>query len=134
MLPKKYQRGIIDPLSLVALGFLVVSIFVGTAVVSKKGFNFDIREKAKVIGECERDSDCDSGYYCKTGGPITYCEVKPITLKTATPAPQKTPTPAPAKTPTPAATPQVCANDGKCIGPGDVCCSGNDYFDNTCPV
>ena len=42
----KNQKGFVDPLSLLTIAFLVVSLFVGTAVVSNEGFNFDIREKA----------------------------------------------------------------------------------------
>src|SRR4030042_456869 len=49
MLPRKYQKGFADPLSLFALGFLVISLFVGTAVVLNPNFTLDIRERARVV-------------------------------------------------------------------------------------
>lgn len=49
MLPKKVKKlswGFIDLVSLITLGFLVISLLVGSSVISKKGFSFDIRKLA----------------------------------------------------------------------------------------
>lgn len=48
---KHTQKGFIDPLSLISLGFLVVSLVVGTAVVTNRSESFDLRKSAKEIQE-----------------------------------------------------------------------------------
>lgn len=45
---RKNQSGFADPLSLIAVGFLVVSLFVGAAVVKNRNTKLDVREKATV--------------------------------------------------------------------------------------
>lgn len=60
----KNQKGFVDPLSLIGIGFLVVSLIAGTVVVSKKGFNFDIRNRAEAPGSFTCGGSCGSGYYC----------------------------------------------------------------------
>ena len=51
MLPRKNESGIADPISLFALAFLVISMFVGTFVVSNPNITLDIRERAREIEE-----------------------------------------------------------------------------------
>ena len=67
-MPNKYQKGLVDPISLFALGFLVVSLFVGATVVKNRGFNFDIREKAAITEPC---NVCIGGKCIKDASPQT---------------------------------------------------------------
>ena len=61
MLSKKHQRGFIDPISLFAIGFLVVSLIVGTKVATDRRKSLDIREKAAVdIGDGGGGNACTS--------------------------------------------------------------------------
>lgn len=138
MLPKKYQKGFIDPLSLFAIGFLVVSLIVGTKVVTDRQKSLDIRNEAKMIADCTADSDCGSGYKCISGS----CEKIPTI---STPAPTTRPAVTEEDkltfkeefldpgTPAPTAAPS-CKSNGKCIGPGERCCTGKSYFDIKCAV
>jgi len=75
MLPRKYQKGFVDPLSLFALGFLVVSLFVGTAVVSNPNFTLDIRQRAREVEDVGLSA----------------------IVKRPTPTPTRAPTPAPSR-------------------------------------
>ena len=50
---KKNQEGFVSVLSILSLGFLVVSLIVGTLVVTKKGGSFDIREFALMSEEVD---------------------------------------------------------------------------------
>ena len=134
MLPKKYQKGFVDPLSLFAIGFLVVSLIVGTKVVTDRQRSLDIRNEAKMIADCTSDSDCGSGYKCIVGD----CVIIPVpstpkpTTKPSTEDDQQTLKESLLDPDTPAPTPQTgCIADGKCIGPSEDCCNGS-YFDGTC--
>jgi hypothetical protein len=134
MLPKKYQKGFVDPLSLFAIGFLVISLIVGTKIVTDRQRSLDIREEAKMIADCSSDSDCGSGYKCIGG----FCEKIPTTTTTETITESSTDddrltqkeTSLDPDVPDPA--PQTdCIANGKCVGPGEDCCGGS-YFDNSC--
>ncbi len=105
-LPKKYQRGVVDPISLIALGFLVVSLFVGTVVISKKGFNFDIRERAKELDKLEKITPKTTPTPTPKS-PLPKIEPKepqtppspfPVAISTPTPTLSPTSTPIPIKT------------------------------------
>jgi len=83
MLPKYKnsfnQKGVVDPFSLISLGFLVITLLVGSAAVSNPEMAFDIRNQAKELidggtktlttlttkkssGEsCGKGSECKSG-------------------------------------------------------------------------
>ncbi len=137
MLPKKYQKGFVDPLSLFAIGFLVISLIVGTKVVTDRQRSLDIREEAKMIADCTSSSDCGSGYKCIGG----FCEKIPApstsksTAKPSSEDDRLTEKEAILDPGTPAPTPKTdCIANNKCIGPGDSCCSGDNYFDTACPV
>jgi hypothetical protein len=134
MLPNKYQKGFVDPLSLFAVVFLVVSLIVGTKVVTDRQRSLDIRNEAKMIADCSSDSDCGSGYKCIVGECITIpapSTPKP-TAKPSTEDDRLTEKEKLLDPGTPAPTPQAgCVADGKCIGPGESCCNGS-YFDNSC--
>jgi len=102
--------------------FLVGGVSAGVILVQQQQ---EIREKASCVSDgncigpgevCCNDSKFDSSCYVTE----TRCESKPAPEPTATPTPW---------TPSP-----QCKTDGNCIGPGEDCCSGNDYFDNSCPV
>jgi hypothetical protein len=134
MLSKKYQKGFVDPLSLFAIGFLLVSLIIGTKIVTDRQRSLDIRNEAKMIADCSSDSDCGSGYKCIVG----ECVIIPApstpkpTTKPSTEDDRQTLKESLLDPGTPAPTPKTdCIADGKCIGPGDSCCNGS-YFDNTC--
>lgn len=80
--PKKKFGGKKVIATILGILFLVGGIGAGVILVQRQQ---DIRERAKVIGECQNDTDCPSGYYCETGGPITYCEIKSTPAPTAPP-------------------------------------------------
>ena len=66
-LPRAQSRGFIDPLSLISLGFLVVTILVGTIAVNKQNANYSIRSWARIItGRCPDGSFAPDGEleYC----------------------------------------------------------------------
>jgi len=57
---KKYVRGVVDPLSIISVLFLLVTLVVGTAVVNDRGFSLNIAEKASDTGnrcfdECRKE-------------------------------------------------------------------------------
>lgn len=43
------RKGFIDPISIIGLGFLVVTLVLGTAVVNKKDINLDFVKRASRI-------------------------------------------------------------------------------------
>jgi hypothetical protein len=57
-----YRRGIIDPISLIGVTFLLISLVVGTNAVINHG-SFDLRNWA-ASKACVHDTDCGSGYTC----------------------------------------------------------------------
>ncbi len=80
--------GFVDPLSLIAVGVLLVSLAVGAVTINKKGADFNPNEGAALIclgtcysgNSCESlarlpaDGSCQSGQVCcgaKTGGSVT---------------------------------------------------------------
>lgn len=76
---KRRQGGFIDPLSLIGLGFLVVTLLVGTVAVNKQNANYDTRSRAKVcMDDCTNDSDCGDNEQCyKPSGGCPVCRLKP---------------------------------------------------------
>ncbi|MBU2035888.1 hypothetical protein KKC36_00345 [Patescibacteria group bacterium] len=121
---KKYLRGFIDPLSLIAIGFLVVSLIVGTVVVTNKGANFDIRKLAftqTCSGGVCKSTDKLSGYTCNIDSEcIEKSSGTPYCCKSAsTPS---TPTPS-----TPTRTPIPCAKEGQSCTTRS-CCDSNNYI------
>lgn len=104
--------------------FLVGGIGAGVILVQNQQ---DIREWARVIADCERDSDCGGDYKCVNGDCVLP----------STPAPTLAPTSAPTPAPTSNWTPSPgCIADDQCLAPGESCCSSpsSGYFDNNCPV
>jgi hypothetical protein len=96
-LPNKFQEGFIDPISMIALGFLVVSLIVGTTVVIDRTTSFDIREEAKIVTETV---DKKIGTIpTKTSAPTPTQTNKPTPKRSATKPPTPTPTPSPSQTP-----------------------------------
>ena len=87
-----YKRnGFADPISLFAIGALLVSLAVGTVVINKKGADFNPNESARVCAQdCEKDSDCSTGYYCSKrslyGETCSECKIKPTSNPTTTPS------------------------------------------------
>ncbi len=69
------QAGFIDPLSLAALGFLVISLIVGSFVVSDKGRNFSPFKKAYYGGLCKAEGgECvPTNYVCTEGSDPMDC-------------------------------------------------------------
>ncbi|WKZ25529.1 MAG: hypothetical protein QY322_04070 [bacterium] len=55
---QKYIKGVIDPLSIISVLFLVVTLIVGTAVTTNKNFSLNISEKASgnsCFDECRKE-------------------------------------------------------------------------------
>lgn len=66
-MPKKHRSpisGFIDPISLIAVGALLVSLVVGAAVINKNGINFNPNEEA-YSSPCAAPNSCKSS--CPTG-------------------------------------------------------------------
>lgn len=83
---REYILGFIDPISIIGVLFLVVTLVVGTAVTTNKGFKLNIAEKAggtcgycsgatcvscsggKIsVGECSSNNQCGGGGSCGNG-------------------------------------------------------------------
>ncbi|MDP3994496.1 MAG: hypothetical protein Q8P91_01540, partial [bacterium] len=122
---KKYQLGIIDPLSLISTIFLIISLITATAVVSNPKIKQDIRNWAKEISDsggggrqactpgsqatCTTAANCPGYKICNSSGTgygIT-CSDKPNDgcpgggSSKPTPSPSPTPSPTPVPTATP---------------------------------
>ncbi len=70
----KYSRGFIDPLSLIGIGFLLITAIVGTVVANNRNISLNFAEKAICLdNECEVNSDCGTGYRCATSGGCKVC-------------------------------------------------------------
>ncbi len=70
-LKKKHQRGFIDPLSLISLAFLVVTLITTTVVVSNPQIRHDIRKLAAPATIDEPCKVCENKKCVSTG--IKYC-------------------------------------------------------------
>jgi len=102
--------------TIISIAVLLVGLAAGVALVQRQQ---EIREKAALpprpcrvclgIKECKKIKDPP---YCNTGDNECFVDQDCIV-----------PTPTPS-----------CVADGQCTGPGDLCCSRNDYFDASCFV
>lgn len=96
---RKHQSGFIDPLSLISLGFLVISLLVGTVAVNKQNANYDTRSRAKVCAdECIDDSDCGEGQQCSrlaNGCPVCRGRRQTVSAPQTVPIVQPAPATAP---------------------------------------
>lgn len=91
----KFSRGFIDPLSLIALGFLLVTVVVGSVVTNNKNVSLSIFEKASAcVPEggtyANGTGPCCSGLVqadCVSSGSFSYCICKkPPATTTPTPS------------------------------------------------
>ena len=123
MLPYSLNKqGIASLATLISTFVLIAGLVAGVILTQKQQ---ELREKAAPqpcyvclgIKECKKVADPP---YCNTGD--NECFVDENCKPTPTPKPTNTPIPIP------------CIADGKCTGPGDLCCGRKDYFDLTCPV
>jgi len=123
MLPySSNKQGIASLFTLISTFVLIAGLVAGVILTQKQQ---EIREKAAPqpcyvclgIKECKKVADPP---YCNTGN--NECFVDENCKPTPTPKPTNTSTPVP------------CIADGKCTGPGELCCGKNDYFDLKCPV
>lgn len=132
----RLQRGFIDPLSLIGLGFLVVSIVVGAAVVRNRNVNMDIRKKAATtcIDPCQSDAECATGEYCykpATGCPVCKTKITASPIPEATSSPKPTNSPIPTSSPTPLPYIRCCPKDNSlsaqntCPGASENACKIN---------
>lgn len=83
---RRRQGGFADPLSLISLGFLVVTLLVSTVVINKQNANYSIRSWARMItGRCPDGSMAPDGEleYC----PKAKTPTKPVVTQT-NPAPR----------------------------------------------
>ena len=85
--PAYRQAGFIDLLSLISLGFLVVTILVGTIAVNKQNANYDIKNKAAMVDEpckiCDNQK-CVSSRIPKCSSSLNECS-RDANCKTTTP-------------------------------------------------
>lgn len=80
----KYIKGFVDPLSLIAVGFLVLTIFIGTAVTKNKNISLNPNKEAACLEPCISNTDCGSGYFCyKPANGCPECK-KTVTTNTTT--------------------------------------------------
>ena len=131
MLPYSLNKqGIASLATLISTFVLIAGLVAGVILTQKQQ---EIREKAAPqpcyvcqTGLCRKVADPP---YCNAGESECFVNEDCI-IPTATPTKVPTPTPKPTNTPTPVS----CIVDGKCIGPGESCCSGKEYFDTSCYV
>lgn len=68
----KRQKGVIDPISIIAGLFLVVTLIVGTVVVNDRGFSLNIAERAGLDGGMDQLTGNSSG-----SNVVTFTQTKP---------------------------------------------------------
>src|SRR3989344_4597906 len=117
-MPKKHHQGFIPLIGLITTAFLAVAVFIGTAIVSNKNTNLDLRGLAntqRADGQCLGPGEsCTSGksYFDNICTPTDErCGTKTVTTNPTTP---------------------TKIADGQCLGPGESCSSGKSYTDNSC--
>ncbi len=133
---KMRQEGFIDPLSLIGLGFLVVSLLVGAVVVNKQNANYDIRNKAAMAEPCKA---C-VGTQCKTIASPPECSPSFNECSSnsqcaiPTPTSTRTHTPVPTSAPTPNCNTGNCFNDCICKGNTSSECSASCWTPTPVPI
>ncbi len=118
---KIVEKGFIDPLSLIGVAFLVVTLITATAVTTNPDLTQKFRGKASAPlcqGFCVTSPDeCDTGAVTGTNckSPKSYCCGIAYT---------------PVPTPTTIPSTPSCRQTG-CLAPGEDCC-GDNYSDTSC--
>lgn len=87
---RKFQKGVVDPISLIAVLFLVVTLTVGTAVTTNKDFSLNMFEKAS--GGCEDKGSPKARQACRKAEEydpndavnVAYRKAHPETYSTTT--------------------------------------------------